>query len=47
VGVLINPVTGDLALESDSKKHICYYLKGTEPSNNVDENLAKDIVTAQ
>ena len=44
VGVLINPVTGELAKETDNKKHVCYYLKGTEPSSNIDENLVKDIV---
>ena len=47
VGVLINPVTGELANETDSKKHICYYLKGTEPGSTAGDKLAEDIVNAQ
>jgi len=42
VGVLVNPITGDLASETDQKKHICYYIKGTEPSAISDEQLIKD-----
>lgn len=36
VGVLLNPITGQLAKEEDSKAKIFYFLKGTEPtySNN-------------
>ena len=47
VGVLINPVTGELANETDSKKHICYYLKGTEPGSTAGDNLAEDLVNAE
>ncbi len=36
VGVLVNPVTGELAKETDKKKHICYYIKGTEPGSDGD-----------
>ncbi len=32
VGVLVNPITGKPATESDTKKKILYYLKGTEPT---------------
>ncbi len=32
VGVLTNPITGMPASESDTKKKIMYYVKGTEPS---------------
>jgi len=30
-GVLVNPITGQVATEKDEKKKILYYLKGTEP----------------
>ncbi len=33
VGVLVNPITGKPAVESDEKKKIMYYIKGTEPSS--------------
>ncbi len=32
VGVLVNPITGKPAVDSDKKKIIEYYIKGTEPS---------------
>ena len=32
VGVLVNPITGKPAADSDEKKIIEYYVKGTEPS---------------
>lgn len=32
VGVLVNPITGDLATENDINKKILYYIKGTEPT---------------
>ena len=32
VGVLVNPITGQIATDSDSKKEIFYYQKGTEPT---------------
>lgn len=32
VGVLVNPITGKPATESDTNKRIMYYLRGTEPS---------------
>ncbi len=42
VGVLVNPITGELASESDEKKHICYYIKGTEPTITDSEQVIKD-----
>ena len=34
VGVLVNPITGELANENDIHKKVFYYLKGTEPGYN-------------
>ena len=31
IGVLVNPITGNLAVNSDRNKRIVYYIKGTEP----------------
>ncbi len=44
VGVLVNPITGKPATDSDSKKIIMYYVKGTEPSADdpVFDELNKD-----
>ena len=33
VGMLVNPITGRPAVESDAKKKIMYYVKGTEPTS--------------
>lgn len=33
VGVLVNPITGKPAIETDTQKKIMYYVKGTEPSS--------------
>lgn len=35
VGALVNPITGKIATQSDKNKKILYYIKGTEPSNTV------------
>lgn len=32
VGVLVNPITGKPTVETDEKKKIMYYIRGTEPS---------------
>ena len=32
VGVLVNPISGEIALNNDKKNKIFYFLKGTEPS---------------
>ena len=32
VGVLVNPITGEIAKDDDEKKKVFYFLKGTEPS---------------
>ena len=31
IGMLVNPITGEIATNSDKNKRIVYYLKGTEP----------------
>ena len=33
VGVMVNPITGELANKTTQKKKIFYYLLGTEPVN--------------
>ena len=39
VGVLVNPITGLIADENDSKKQMFFYLKGTEPTLDNTNNL--------
>ena len=34
VGVLVNPITGELANADSDKSKLFYYLKGTEPTYN-------------
>ncbi len=34
VGVLVNPISGNLATKDDSKSKVFYFLKGTEPTLN-------------
>ena len=34
VGVLVNPITGEIANEEDKKKKLFYFIKGTEPYLN-------------
>lgn len=36
VGVIVNPISGELATNKSEHKKILYYIKGTEPSNNDD-----------
>lgn len=33
VGVIVNPVTGEVATDQDKKKKMLYYIKGTEPTS--------------
>ena len=42
VGVLVNPLTGELATDDDKKKKLFYFLKGTEP--HVDSEYVLDDV---
>lgn len=35
VGVIVNPITGIIANENDTKKEMFFYLKGTEPSLDI------------
>ena len=44
VGVLVNPISGNVVSESDSKKHICYYIKGTEPSSDTPDKILGDVI---
>ena len=39
VGVLVNPITGELATEVDKKKKLFYFLKGTEPHTDTGYDL--------
>ena len=39
VGVLVNPLTGELATEEDKKKKLFYFLKGTEPHTDTGYDL--------
>ena len=42
VGVLVNPLTGELSTDNDTKKKLFYFLKGTEP--HVDSEYVLDDV---
>lgn len=35
VGVLVNPITGQIANQPDTKKEMFFYIKGTEPTENI------------
>ena len=39
VGVLVNPITGEMANDSDKNKKIFYFLKGTEPHTDSEYDL--------
>lgn len=40
IGVLVNPITGNLATENDTKTKILYYIKGTQPySQSKDDSI--------
>ena len=41
VGVLVNPITGQLLTETDNKGKIFYFLKGTEPTSSDEQDLEK------
>ena len=45
VGVLVNPITGEVATSEDKKKKLFYFLKGTEP--HIDTNYDLDAVFNQ
>lgn len=55
VGVIVNPITGNLITENDKNKKILYYIKGTEPGwtqevfdeyNNSDNEIKKEDETS-
>lgn len=37
VGVIVNPINGEVATNTDTKKKMLYYIKGTEPTRNNSE----------
>ena len=39
VGTLVNPITGKIATDEDKNKKILYYIKGTQPLSEENENL--------
>ena len=39
VGVLVNPITGEIAKSEDKKKKLFYFLKGTEPHTDTGYDL--------
>ena len=39
VGVLVNPITGELAKEGDKNTKLFYFIKGTEPNSNYNYDL--------
>jgi len=45
VGVLVNPITGELATENDTHKKILYYIKGTQPFSEDKEKLIPTMKT--
>ena len=45
VGVLVNPITGQLATETDKNKKILYYIKGTQPLGESVEQTISSLTT--
>lgn len=45
VGVLVNPISGELATENDKHKKILYYIKGTQPYSENKENAIPTMKT--
>ena len=39
VGVLVNPITGEVAKEGDKKAKMFYFVKGTEPHSDYSYDL--------
>ena len=39
VGTLVNPITGKIANEADKNKKVLYYIKGTQPLSEENDNL--------
>ena len=39
IGVLVNPITGELAKEGDKNTKLFYFIKGTEPNSNYNYDL--------
>lgn len=45
VGVLVNPITGEIATDDDKNKKVLYYIKGTQPLSEINENLIPTMKT--
>lgn len=45
VGTLVNPITGKIATDEDKNKKILYYIKGTQPLSEENENLIPTMKT--
>lgn len=45
VGVLVNPVTGEIATDNDKNKKVLYYIKGTQPLSELNDNLIPTMKT--
>lgn len=45
VGVLVNPITGEIATDDDKNKKVLYYIKGTQPLSELNENLIPTMKT--
>ena len=50
LGVLVEPISGRPAIETDKKKKLVYFIKGTEPEGELittfEEKLNRDLVKA-
>lgn len=45
VGVLVNPITGEIATDNDKNKKVLYYIKGTQPLSELNDNLIPTMKT--
>ena len=43
IGVFVNPITGEIASETDKKRKVFYYLVGTEPTEKYDLSNLNDL----
>lgn len=43
IGVFVNPITGEIASETDKKRKVFYYLVGTEPTEKYDFSNLNDL----
>ena len=45
--VLVEPISGRLATDSDTKKKMMYFIKGTEPTSSEQEVFDEKVDTAK